>query len=235
MTTPNPDTLTKGCSILASISLQCLKVLSPFWTTSLRCCDSSPTHNHSGLYLIRAITMADGCHLANRFRLEPNDYEVVSPLVTPPWCRLVVPASCCNASCCPLIVPPSCCLVAPAGCPIASRRSLIALPSRHLVAAAGCRIASRRPLIVPPSRQLVAPACCRITSPCPLVAPRAAVSSSCRASWLLRCLWMRPLVVSSRQLVVAPSSLVVLSLHCHLILSSCWLVAALPVHHVSKT
>ncbi len=31
----HPDTLTKGCSILVSISLRCtLKVLSPFWTTS---------------------------------------------------------------------------------------------------------------------------------------------------------------------------------------------------------
>jgi len=40
---------------------------------------------------------------------------------------------------------------------------------------------------------------------------------------------MLPLVVSSRQLVVAPSSLVVLSLHCPLPLSSCWLVVALHV------
>jgi len=30
-------------------------------------------HNHSGLLSIRAI---HGCHLANRFILEPNDYEV---------------------------------------------------------------------------------------------------------------------------------------------------------------
>ena len=48
----------KGCSILAGISLRCLKVLSPFWTTLLRCCDSSPTHNCSGLCSIGAMTMA---------------------------------------------------------------------------------------------------------------------------------------------------------------------------------
>ena len=39
------NTLTKGCSILACKSLQFLEVLSPFWTTSLRSCNSSPTHN----------------------------------------------------------------------------------------------------------------------------------------------------------------------------------------------
>ncbi len=43
---------------MAGMSLRCLKVLSPFWTTLLRCCDSSPTHNRSGLCSIRAITMA---------------------------------------------------------------------------------------------------------------------------------------------------------------------------------
>jgi hypothetical protein len=50
---------TKRCSILACISLRCLKILSPFWTTSLRCCDSSPTgHNRSGFCSIRAIVRA---------------------------------------------------------------------------------------------------------------------------------------------------------------------------------
>jgi hypothetical protein len=156
-----------------------------------------------------------GCHLANRFRLERKDYEVVSPLVALPWCRLVVPAGCCIASCHPLIAPPSCRLVAPAGCRIASCRPLIALPSSRHVAPAGCRIVSRRPLIAPPSRQLVAPACCRsrIASPRPLVAPRAAVLSSRRAGWLLR----RPLdVLSSRR---APSRCLITPAH-HLLLSS---------------
>ena len=148
------------------------------------------------------------------------------PLVAPPWCRLVVPACCCIASCRPLIAAPSRHLVAvaPAGCRIFSCCPLIALPSRRLVTPAGCCIASHRPLIVPPSCQLVTPACFRIASPRPLVTLRAALSSSRRAGWLLRCLSTRhplvalclvmpPLVVLSRQLVVTPSSLIVLLLH----------------------
>jgi hypothetical protein len=66
------------------------------------------------------------------------------------------------------------------------------------------------------SHPLVVPAGCCITYQC------AALSST-------RCLVMPPLVVSLRQLVVMPSSLVVLSLHRPLVLSSCWLVVALPV------
>jgi hypothetical protein len=86
-----------------------------------------------------------------------------------------------------------------------------------------------------PSRQLVAPACCRIASPRPLVVPRAALSTPLCAGWLLRRLsTRRPLVVSlsrhaASQLVVVPSSLVVLSLHRPLVLSLCWLVVALHV------
>jgi len=166
---------------LASKSLRCLKVLSPYWTTLLRCCDSSPTHNRSGLHLIRAITMA-----------------ATSP----------IDSVCCVASCRAALVssshaswlshPPSHRLVTPAGCCIASRRPLIALPSRHLVTPAGCHIASCRLLVASPSPQLVAPACCHITSPCPLVAPSAALSSSRRAGWLLCCLSARhPLDLSS--------------------------------------
>ena len=155
-----------------------------------------------------------------------------------PSCHLVVPAGCRIATCCPLVVPPSHQLVAPACCCITSPRPFVALPSRHLVAPAGCRIASRRPLVAPPSRQLVAPACCCIASPCPLIVLRTALLSSRCAGWLLRCratlssscrLVVPPLVVSSLQLVVAPSSLVVLSLHRPLVLSLCWLVVALSV------
>ena len=69
---------------------------------------------------------------------------------------------------------------------------------------------------VPLSRPLVAPASCCIASQC------TALSSS-------RSLVVPPLVVSSCQLIVAPSSLVILSLHCPLVLSSCWLVVALPL------
>jgi len=126
-----------------------------------------------------------GCHLTNRFHLDPNEYEVVLPLVPPPWCHLVMPAGCRIASCRPLIAPPSRCLVTPAGCPIASRHPLIALPSCHLVVPAGCRISFCRPLIAPPSCQLVVPAGCRIASPRPLAAPRAALSSSHHTGWLL--------------------------------------------------
>ena len=154
-----------------------------------------------------------------------------------------MPADCRIVSCRPLIVPPSHHLVAPAGCRITSPRPPIAPPSCRLVAPAGCCIASRRPLIAPPSRQLVKPACRCITSPCPLSAPHTALSSSRHAGWLFRRLLMchplvilsschlvvPPLIVSLRQLVVAPSSLVVLLLHRPLVLSSCWLVVALPV------
>jgi len=69
---------------------------------------------------------------------------------------------------------------------------------------------------VPPSCPLIAPAGCCVFS------QRAALSSSSR-------LVLSPLVVSSCQLVLAPSSLVVLSLYRPLVLSSCWLVVALPV------
>jgi hypothetical protein len=113
-----------------------------------------------------------GCHLASCFHLDPDEYEVVSPLVTPSWCHLVVPAGCHIASCRPLIVPPSRRLVAPAGCRIASRCPLIALPSRHLVMPAGCCIDARCPLIAPPSRQLIAPAGCRSLSSSFRCAPR---------------------------------------------------------------
>jgi hypothetical protein len=105
----------------------------------------------------------------------------------------------------------------------------IALPSRCLVAPAGCRIASHRPLVVPPSRQLVAPACCCITSPRPLVGPRAALSSSCRTGWLLRCLsTRRPLVILSSRHVA--SCCLVAPAGCHAIISCCPVVLAPPSH-----
>ena len=163
-------------------------------------------------------------HLASRFRLDPEDYGVVSPLVPPPLCRLVMPAGCHIASHCPLIATPSFCLVAPAGCRIASRHPLFALPSRRLFAPAGCRIASCSPLVVPPSCCLIAPACCCIASPCPLVAPQAALSSSRRAGWLFCYLSScHPLVISSPRRatlssLVAPAS-------CRIIISRSPLVA----------
>ena len=86
--------------------------------------------------------------------------------------------------------------------------------SRQLVVASPLLVLSLRP--APPSHPLIAPAGCCVTS------RRAALSSSHRLA-------VPPLVVSSHQLVVAPSSLVVISLHRPLVLSSCWLAVALPV------
>jgi hypothetical protein len=79
-----------------------------------------------------------------------------------------------------------------------------------------CHIASPCPLVAPPTRPLITPAGCSVAS------RPAALSSSCR-------LVMPPLIVSSRQRVVASSPLVVLLLYHPLVLSSCWLAVALPL------
>ncbi len=99
-----------------------------------------------------------GCHLTNRFCLEPNDYEVVSPLIAPPSCHLD----------------------APAGCRIASRRPLVALPSRSLVVPTGCHIASPCPLVVPPTHPVVVPA--GVALPLNTPPSRRLIVSSCRLS-----------------------------------------------------
>ena len=106
---------------------------------------------------------------------------------------------------------------------------------RHAASQLCCSfIASCRPLVAPPSRPLVAPACCCIASPCPLVALHS--RPPFHAGWLLRpflaCRPLvissrHPLVISSRQLIVA-SRLVILSLHHPLVLLSRRLVVALP-------
>jgi hypothetical protein len=140
-----------------------------------------------------------GCHLASQFRLDGKDYEVVSPLVAPPWCPLVMPAGCRIASCRPLIALPSSRLVAPAvALPLAvlSLRHPLVNSSRQLVDASPLLVLSLRP--APPSRPLVALAGCCVAS------RHTALLSS-------RLLVVPPLVVSSRQLVVAPSSLTALS------------------------
>jgi hypothetical protein len=114
-----------------------------------------------------------GCYLANRFRLDPEEYEallIVAGVVYKIW-----------------------------------------LASKSRPRPACCHIASPRPLVAPPTHPLVAPAgCCvhHLSTRRPLV-----VSSSCRAASRF---------VSLRQLVVALSSLVILSLHCPpLVLSLC--------------
>jgi hypothetical protein len=138
-------------------------------------------------------------------------------------CQLVVALPLVALSLCrPLLVLSSC--QAPACCSITSRRPLIAPPSRLLVAPAGCHIVSWCPIVAPLSHQLVAPACCRVTSPCPLVAPRAALFSSCCASWLLRhLLTHRPLVILSY--LRAASRCLVMPAGCLTIISRCPLVA----------
>ena len=93
---------------------------------------------------------------------------------------------------------------------VLSLRHPLVNSSRQLVVVSPLLVLSLRP--APPSRPLVALAGCCVASRC------AALSSP-------RCLVVPPLVVASRQLVVAPSSLVVLSLHRPLVLS---LVVALP-------
>jgi hypothetical protein len=184
-----------------------------------------------------------GCYLANRFCLDPEDYKVVSPLVAPPWCCFVMPAGCRIASW--LVVPSlrrplvvllrqlvvaSPLVVLSLRCPLVvlRRQLVVALPlivlslCHPLVNSLLQRVVAS-PLIVlllrpaPPSHPLVAPAGCCVAS------RRAALSSSRR-------LVVPPLVVSSCQLAVVPSSLAILSLHRPLVLSSCWMVVALPVH-----
>ncbi len=99
---------------------------------------------------------------------------------------------------------------------------LAILSLRHLLVNSSHQLVVASPLLVlllhpaPPSHPLVAPAGCCVAS------RQAALSLS-------RHLVVPPLVVSSRQLVVVQSSLGILSLHHTLVLSSCWLVVALPV------
>ena len=88
---------------------------------------------------------------------------------------------------------------------------------------------------LPPSHPLIAPACCCIASIRPLVAPHS--RPPFRAGWLMCCLSTpcplvilsrRPLIVSSRQLIVALCLFVLLLPHT-LVLLSCQLVVALPL------
>jgi hypothetical protein len=171
----------------------------------------------------------------------------VSPLVAPPWCRLVMPAAGCRiASCRPRIVPPSHCLVVPAdvALPLAvlSLRCPLFVLLRQLVATLPLAVLSLRHPLVNLSRQLVVASPLLILLLCPVppfpplvmtagccvasqhvtlsLSRRLAVSLSRRAS--SRCL-VAPAgcraIISCRPLVAAPS----------LVLSSCWLVVVLPV------
>jgi hypothetical protein len=60
--------------ILAFVSLRCLRALRPFWTTA----EFLKFISSAQLSWFSLNTSYDhGCHLANRFRLEPNDYKVL--------------------------------------------------------------------------------------------------------------------------------------------------------------
>ncbi len=85
-----------------------------------------------------------GCHLTNPFRLDPDKYEVVLPLVAPPWCRLIVPAGCRIVSYRPLIAPPSCHLVAPAV--VASPLTVLSLHCPHVLLL--CQLVVALPLAI---------------------------------------------------------------------------------------
>jgi hypothetical protein len=65
----------KGCSILAGISLRCLKVLSPFLNHIADFLKF--ISNTQSFWFTLDTSYNHGCHLANRFRLEPNDFEVL--------------------------------------------------------------------------------------------------------------------------------------------------------------
>ena len=235
----------EGCSILARISVRCLKVLSPFWNTLLRCCDSSPTHNRSNLRSIQAITMA-----------ATSPIDSVWSQTTTRLCRLFshrpgVVSSCQLIVASPLVVPSLRRslvvllhqLVVASPLAVLSLRCPLVVLSRQLVVALPLVILSMRHPLVNSSCQLVA-ASYRITSPHPLVAHRTALSSSRHAGWLLRrlsacsplvilssrCAASRCLVapagrraiISCRPLVAPPSHplIVLAGLHRPLVLSS---------------
>ena len=160
----------------------------------------------------------NGCHLTNRFRLEPNDYEVVSPL-----CQLIVAS--------PLVVPSLRRslvvllrqLVVASPLAVLSLRCPLVVLSRQLVVALPLVVLSMRHPLVNSSCQLVATSY-RITSPHPLVAHRTALSSSRHAGWLLRRLSAcSPLVILSSR--CATSRCLVAPAGCRAIISWRTLVA----------
>ena len=152
----------KGCSILVSIALRFLNVLSPFWTTSLRYCDSSPTHNHSGLRSIRAITMAATLPVNSVWTRKTTRLCCLSscrPGVVLS-CQLVVESPVVALPSCPLVTLPSCLLSSP----------LIVFSLHHpLIVSLHRLVVVALPLVVLPlvallSRPLVAPLSCPLVS-----------------------------------------------------------------------
>ena len=138
---------------MAGISLRCLKVLSPFWTTSLRCCDSSPTHNPSGLRSIRATTMAatspiDSVWSQTTMRLCRLSLRRPLAVLTR---QLVVALPLAVLSLhCPLVL--SLCRL------VATSPLLILMLCRPLILLS-CRLVVVLPLDTPPSRHLIVSSC----------------------------------------------------------------------------
>ena len=161
-----------------------------------------------------------GYHPANQFRLEPEDYKVVSPLVAQPSCCLIVPAGFCIASCCPLIAPPSRRLVArqlvvTSPLAILSLRRPLVILSRQLVVALPLALVFLRHHLVSSLHQLV------VTSPLLVLLLRPAPPSRLLVELAGYC---RPLVVSSSRHLVVSSCLLLLSCH----------VSWLSRHHLSS-
>ena len=197
----------KGCANLAHKSLQCPKALTPFLTPLLTTCDSI----YSGFHKLRpwlppcqsnpcGPRRLQGC-VASRCTAHLSSRHVS-------WlshCLLssshcATLSSSCRTSWLPY------CLLPSSHCATLSSSHCTSLLSHHLSLSSCC--APRHPLILSLHRLVVA---------LPLDA-----QSSCR-------LVVPPLDVLLRQLVVAPSSLIVLSLHRPLVLSLCWPVVALPL------
>ena len=138
------------------------------------------------------------------------------------WCHLVVPAGCRIATCRPLIAPPSCPLVyqlvvalpltvLSLHCPlvILSCQLVVALPLAvlslcHPLVNSSCQLVVASSLLVlllhpnPPSRPLITPSGCCVAS------RHTTLLSACH-------LIVPPHFVSLRQLIVTPSSLVVVA------------------------
>jgi hypothetical protein len=156
------------------------------------------------------------CHLSSRRPGVVSSCQLVvaSPLVGSSLCHPLIVLSCqlvvalplaILSLCCPLVVVLRQLVVALPLAVLSLRHPLVNSSRQLLVVASPLLILSLRPAL--PSSLLIAPAgCC--------VASRRAVLS------LSRRFVAPPLVVSLRQLVVAPSSLVILSLHHPLVLSS---------------
>ena len=105
------------------------------WTTSLTTLQFISNAQSFCFTLNTSMTMAATSPVDSVFGPEsPKDYEVVSPLVAPPWCCLVMPAGCHIASCRPLATLSS-------SCRASWLLHRLSLPSSHCAALlSSCRV-----------------------------------------------------------------------------------------------